>query len=362
MYCKADYSQLRAQTPFSFQTTVAINGLIALAESGCSMREFNTVPAAVIEVYRRGRPAARARFGDRIALAGLMTPPISYGHLNVLGAELLFPDDGEVAVAPLAGSMAEAIRILRQPREMRNSGRLPFYLDFQRQLEAAFPGEKCGLVFKPEGPLTTGYLLRGMDFFTDLYEDRATFKVMMDAIVDSLIEYHQLMEELRGGRLPHASAGIADDIAAMIPASLWPELVMPYWSRLLVALSNGTVSAHCEGLHPEQLPLLEEIGLNFYDPSISPVLTPELVAQHCRIPFAWLLPVYQVPNMSCDEVRQFVMRAAAAGASRIFTILIFPPWTNRKKPGPLLRRARRSARIWLPVGPIKPSVGQENER
>lgn len=318
MYCKADYHQLRAQTPFSFQTTVTITGLIALSQSGCSMREFNTVPAAVIEVYRRGRPAARELFGEQIGLCGLMTPPISYGHLNVIGAELLFPDDGEVAVAPLAESMTEAIRILRLPRDMRNCGRMPFYLDFQRQLEEAFPGEKCGLVFKAEGPLTTGYLLRGMDFFTDFYDDPATFKEMMDAIVESLIEYHQLMASLRGEQLPLPNAGVADDVAAMIPASLWPELVMPYWRRLLAALSNGTVSAHCEGLRTEQLPLLEEVGLSFYDPSISPVLTPELVAQHCRIPFAWLLPVYQVPQMSCEAVREFVISAAAAGASRIF--------------------------------------------
>ena len=128
------------------------------------MRTFYTVPDAVIEVYRRGRPAARELFGGKIGLCGLMTPPISYGHLNTLGAELLFPEDGEVAVAPMAGNMDEAIRILRQPRDMRNSGKLPFYLDFQRRLEDAFPGEKCALIFKPEGPLTTAYLLRGMDF------------------------------------------------------------------------------------------------------------------------------------------------------------------------------------------------------
>lgn len=325
MYCKADYSQpLRDQTPFSFQATVTVNGLIALAGSGCSMREFNTVPEAVIEVYQRGRHAARELFGEKIGLCGLMTPPISYGHLNTLGAELLFPEDGEVAVAPLASSMTEAIRILRQPRDMRKSGQLPFYLDFQRRLEEAFPSEKCALVFKPEGPLTTGYLLRGMDFFTDFYDDPVTFKLMMDAIVDSLIEYHQMLADLNGRHLPMENAGIADDVAAMIPASQWPELVMPYWSRLLSALTNGTVSAHCEGLHPEQLPLLEEIGLRYYDPSISPVLTPELVSQHCRIPFAWLLPVFQVPRMSCEEVRRFVLRAATAGASDIFYNISLP--------------------------------------
>lgn len=332
MYCKADYRQLRSQTPFTFQVTVTVNALIALARTGCSMREFNTCPEAVIEVYRRGRRVARERFGEKIGLAGLMTPPISYGHLNVLGAELLFPEDGEVAVAPMAGSLDEAIRILRQPRDFLRSGRLPFYLDFQRQLEAAFPGEKCGLVFKPEGPLTTAYLLRGLDFFTDLYEDPEGCKAMLDAIVDSLIVYYQLLETLRGGGgLPLATAGLADDVAAMIPASLWPELVMPYWSRLLSALSTGTVSVHCEGLHTEQLPLLEELGLSFYDPSISPALTPELVAGHCRIPFAWLLPVYHVPQLSCAEVERFVLRASAAGASRVFYNINLPALDQPEK-------------------------------
>ncbi|NLZ63531.1 MAG: hypothetical protein GX902_06950 [Lentisphaerae bacterium] len=323
------------------------------------MRTFYTVPDAVIEVYRRGRPAARELFGGKIGLCGLMTPPISYGHLNTLGAELLFPEDGEVAVAPMAGNMDEAIRILRQPRDMRNSGKLPFYLDFQRRLEDAFPGEKCALIFKPEGPLTTAYLLRGMDFFTDFYDDPVTFKRMMDAIIDSLIEYHQMLADLNGKKLPAGSARIADDVAAMIPASLWPELVIPYWSRLFSALTDGKVSAHCEGLHPEQLPLLEELGLEFYDPSISPALTPELVSQHCRIPFAWLLPVFQVPQMSCDQVRQFVLRAAAAGASYLFYNISSLPTLQQPEKALAFVEAANQVKEHLAAGGTRQALPQE---
>ena len=168
-----------------------------------------------------------------------------------------------------------------------------------------------------------------------------------------------MLADLNGKKLPAGSARIADDVAAMIPASLWPELVIPYWSRLFSALTDGKVSAHCEGLHPEQLPLLEELGLEFYDPSISPALTPELVSQHCRIPFAWLLPVFQVPQMSCDQVRQFVLRAAAAGASYLFYNISSLPTLQQPEKALAFVEAANQVKEHLAAGGTRQALPQE---
>jgi hypothetical protein len=42
---------------------------------------------------------------------------------------------------------------------------LPFYLDYQRKLQEAFPDENVRFFFKAEGPLTTAYSLRRDGFF-----------------------------------------------------------------------------------------------------------------------------------------------------------------------------------------------------
>ena len=68
-------------------------------------------------------------------------------------------------------------------RTIRKSGQLTLLSGFPTPSEETLK-RKCALVFKPEGALTTGYLLRGMDFFTDFYDDPVTFK-LMDAIVDA---------------------------------------------------------------------------------------------------------------------------------------------------------------------------------
>jgi len=95
---RPDYDTARHKARFNWWASVGVGAYRELA--GVPIREFNLDPKACIEVYQTGRTRARELFGDQVSYAGPATPPVSYGHVNCLGAELLFPDGGEVNFRP----------------------------------------------------------------------------------------------------------------------------------------------------------------------------------------------------------------------------------------------------------------------
>jgi len=313
---RPDYTSARANAKFGWSVAGTQGALREL--TAVPIRDFNLDPSACIETYRRGRPLLRERFGDDVGLPGVSTPAVSYGHPNTLGAELVFPAGGEVGVRPLYGSLAEGIEALKQPVDFLSQGRAPFFLDFREKLRAAFPGEAVGLSFGAEGPITTAYELRGQAFYMDVMDDLPLAVRFLEAAVESVRRYHEALCALEGRPAVNPSGGgMCDDCASFLPPRLWPEVVLPAWERHFRGVTTGSRSAHVENLNAEQLPFLEDIGLSFFDPSISPRLTPSIVAAHCRVPFLWRLGSFHYTEMSAQEVEDFVYQSAADGASSV---------------------------------------------
>jgi hypothetical protein len=314
-----DYATARQKAGFAWHVGVAPGAYMAL--TGVPIRDYFLDPAACIEIYRKGRPLAREMFGEEVILAGPSTPAISYGHVNGLGSELCFPEGGEVAHTPIHGSLEEGIAALGTPVDFARAGMTPFYLDFRRRLQEAFPGENVGFSFALQGPITTAWELRGHEMFTDLMEYPDLMEEYLRKVTDSIAAYHHFRCGVLS--LPVISperAGMTDDVAAMVPPKLWGRLVLPAWERYYRAMTTGLRHAHVEDLRPIQLPFLEEIGLGKYDPSISPKLTPQLVAEGCRVPFMWRLGSFRYREMTEQDVEAFVFDAVAGGASEVFTV------------------------------------------
>lgn len=317
---KPDYATARQQAGFSWHVGVAPLAYMKLA--GVPIRDYFLDPAACIEVYRKGRPLARELFGPEVVLGGPSTPAISYGHVNGLGSELVFPEGGEVAHTPVHGSLEEGIAALAKPVDFARAGKTPFYLDFRRRLQEAFPGEEVGFSFGLQGPITTAWELRGHGFFTDLMEFPEKAADYLRCVTASIAEYHRFRCSVTGApAVNSARGGMTDDVASMVPPRLWGALVLPFWEQYYRTVTTGLRHAHVEDLRPAQLPFLEEIGLGKYDPSISPKLTPRLVAEGCRVPFMWRLGSFCYREMSERDVEGFVFDAAAGGASEVFTVM-----------------------------------------
>jgi len=322
MYRKPDYAT--ARNPKKFSWSASGSYLSCLALSGVPLRDFFLKPDACIEAYRVGREKQRQLFDPQdVSLPSPATPPVSYGHANGLGARLFFPEGGEVAVEHcFAHSLEEAMEALARPVDFASAGMAPFYLDFREQMMRAFPGESVGFSFGAEGPCTTAYELRGDAFFVDVMEEPARTKDLLSRINDSILGFEQFRLGVTGGKVFNESnASLCDDIAAMIPPRLWNEFVLPFWSDLFCRRTTGDVHAHVEDLKPAHLPFLEQIGLSYYDPSISHHLNPRIIADKCRVPFGWRLGGIHLPVLDAQDVEDFVFQSAADGASRVFTIL-----------------------------------------
>jgi hypothetical protein len=101
---------------------------------------------------------------------------------------------------------------------------------------------------------------------------------------------------------------------------MWPDFVMPFWDMFFKGPVPGRV-IHCEDMKPEQLHWLDELQVTDYDPGVSPVLIPARIAENTQVPFGWRLAGIHYGGMECADVRDFVYRAAADGASYAFTFV-----------------------------------------
>lgn len=315
-----NYETARAEAGFSWFVGSSQSALREVV--GIPIREFNLEVEACIEAYRKGRPLLKEMFGDDIQLPAPATPAISYGHVNGLGSELIFPDGGEVGHTHIYKSLEQGINALKKPVDFAVSGMAPFYIDFLEKMKTAFPGEEVGFSYGWEGPLTTAYELRGEAFFTDIFDNLALAQEFLRLTTESILEFCRFVCRLTNRPLISSEGTqMYDDIASMIPPYMWDEFVIPFWEKYFSGRTTGKRSAHVEDLRAAQLKYLERIGLSYYDPSISPKLNPEIISRECRVPFGWRLGSFHYRNMDSQDVRDFVFKAAADGASTVFTFV-----------------------------------------
>ena len=319
-YIRPDYGTARRDAGYRWSVRACYLAVMALAE--VPIRDFFLQPEACIRAYRQGRPLLYELFGDWLPSLAPATPPVSYGHVNCLGSDLLFPEDGEVAHTHPFATLDAALERLREPVDWATAGMAPFYLDFLEDMRAAFPGEHVGFGFGAEGPLTTAYELRGEGFFTDLFDEPQKAQEFLHLLTASIVDYRRWIAEVTGAEFPHPEAGgMADDLASFVPPYLYDDFVMPFWEQLYEGVTTGKRNAHIEDLRQAQLPYLEDIGLSFYDPSISHKLDPPMLRDTIRVPFGWRLGSFHYRDMDEQAVRDFVFQAAADGASSVFTII-----------------------------------------
>ena len=317
---RPDYGALRAEAGFSWFIGSTIYALLAVTGVPIG-RAYNLEPEIAIDVYRRGLPLFRRLFPDADAVPdpAIHTPAISYGHVNCLGSELLFPEVGEVGHTHIYGSLDEGIRALEQPVDWLESGMFPHYIAFRRTLQDAFPGHDIGLSFSYEGPLTTAWELRGDGIFYDLMDDVPRTQAFLTLVTESALDFSRA--RCRALDIPPvgATGHMCDDIASMVPADRFDELVLPFWHQYYEGMTTGRRRAHVEDLRADQLKHLEAAGLTYFDPSISPKLTPPIVRDRCRVPFGWRLGGFHYTSLDCAAVRDWVFQAVADGAAVFFT-------------------------------------------
>jgi len=193
MFQKPDYDVLREEAGFSWQVGTTVYALLGL--TGTPLGEYNLKPEACVEMYRKGWDLFRGVYPDAetFALPRVSTPSVSYGHANGLGAELLFPEHGEVAHTHIYASLEEGIEALKQPVDFASAGMAPFYLEYKAHLQKAFPEQQIGFGYGLEGPLTTAYELRGDGIFYDLMDEPELAGRFLALVTASIHEFWRFL-------------------------------------------------------------------------------------------------------------------------------------------------------------------------
>jgi hypothetical protein len=264
-------------------------------------------------------------FGDLFPMRRPSCAPISYGHLICLGAEAVFPENGEPNIKPFTGSIDEAIRILNRCRGMDFSQNEMYrhYLGVWEQLKDSFPDQDIPFEgFNHQGPVTSAVLMRGQDFLCDLYDEPDKCAEYMRIMTDSIIEFIKQNRNLNGR--PEISNGsfVCDDFASLIAPDMWGEFVIPFWNRLYSGISNGGGRAmHVEDCAPGHLKYFKDAGITHFQPSVSDKITLRDIKDNLDpdITYDWLLYSYYITDMTDIQVQKWVDDTVSTGVSVVRT-------------------------------------------
>lgn len=272
---------------------------------------------AVVEAYQVGRPRAEAIFGPDVSYAGPNFGHISYGHINCLGAPLHYAEGGEVGFLPFCDNLADAMKAARRPVNWETAGEMSFFLHLWDQVRRRFPEHTITFdSFRSQGPFTTAWALRREGFFLDLYDDPEGCRQYLDAIVDSIIDFRRFIERVNHIP-PDRDIGVTDDIAALLNPVQWEQFVVPVMERFFSGLEARYRWVHIENLTRPRLHFLDDLKVDFFNPSVSQHINAADVRDNCHCEFDWLLNPMQVRDYSTDQTISYIQMAARDGASAL---------------------------------------------
>ena len=263
-------------------------------------------------------------FGD-LRLGPVTGPPLSYGHIICLGAPVTYPENTEPNVKPVLSSIDEGIELLETKKDIDYSQHplAIHYREMCNYLKEQFPDynvQFSGMGY--EGPITSAILLRGQDFIYDVLDEPEKAKKFLALLTDSVVNFCYFVNRENG--VPEVNprgAGLCDDFSSLISPDMWPEFVIPYWTRYFESITTetGRRFLHCENLAPAHLKYFKDARISHFQPSVSPMLTIENVKANTDVPFDWLLYAFRITGMSDDEIEEWVDNTVKEGITRIRT-------------------------------------------
>lgn len=260
---------------------------------------------------------ARKRFHERFGTApiGVGSDPPAYIGVAVLGAELVFPTDDPPQIRGYPLRDAAVIDCLELPEDYYGTPAMRPYREIYEWMKTQVQ-EPVGLGAGIEGPITSAKLLRGQNFFADLYLHPAAAHRLLDLVTESYIQFSRANRRLRGQPEQQGGIGLCDDFAGLISPQLWPEFVVPYYERIYAAFGEGPRSMHSELLRPGHLRFLLDLGVTSFDPGQDQYFTVPLIRETAPgLHFTWNVPTIRyMKEATPAAIVAFCRQAVAEGA------------------------------------------------
>ena len=293
-----------------------------------SMKDFFFDKEACAKAWKQGRARLKEYFGDILPMRAPTGAPLSYGHLVCIGAPLATPEHTEPNIRPFVSSIDEALEVVQRAQEIHFEDQpiIQHYLEVWEYLKKAFPEDNIAFAGPGyEGPITSAVLMRGQDFFCDIYDEPDQCREFLERLTDNIIQYALFISRINGvTELKKTSCSLADDFASLISPDMWDEIVIPSWNQYYEGQSVPGCKrfVHVEGLSPSHLPKLKLAKIHHYQPSVSNrICLEDAVKQRGQAydVFDWLLYAYRVTEMSDEEIQAWVDCTAAAKVATIRT-------------------------------------------
>ena len=293
-----------------------------------AMYDFLKDPVKCGDAWELAKEKFYKEFGDTLPLYTVAPHPVAYMHLAAMGGKIDM-HGGEPSIRPFASDIDEALELARKyesfdystMREVDERAEMCAYLQkrFPEENVSSFAG------FGHEGPITTAVLMRGADFYCDMYEEPEKCRELLELIARGTGRHANFVRLKSGGKINDYAYSICDDFAALIPPNMFDEFVLPYWYMFGDATTLDTPRRfflHCEGLSPKHLNVLPNAHINHFQPSVSPLLSlPDMTPWIGKAynEFDWLCYAFNVVNMSDEEIEKFISDSLEAGACLVRT-------------------------------------------
>ena len=281
--------------------------------AGTKLGAYYTDGATMLHTQLTAREILRARFG--CAPVRVVADPPAYIGVAVFGAELVFPEDDPPQIRGYPLRDVAAIDRLKIPPVYYATSAMRPYWDIYEWMQTQV-SEPVGLGTGIEGPITSAKLLRGQDFFSDLYLHPSAAHRLLEVVTESFIAFSRENRRRRGVPEDQGGTGICDDFAGLISPAMWPEFVVPYYERIYAAFGDGPRSTHSELLRPGHLRFLLDLGLTSFDPGQDQYLTVSSIREAAPgLPFTWNLhTIRDMKEGTPERIAALCRQAIAAGA------------------------------------------------
>ncbi|HOD93996.1 MAG TPA: uroporphyrinogen decarboxylase family protein [Clostridia bacterium] len=317
---KPDYTTLKDKSEFVWYVNMSYYTMAELAD--VTLNDLFTNYKASLKLYSKEnfeRFYSRFPMHDKLRKLNPATPPISYGHIDGLGVELVFPEgNGEVNYKRSDRTYAEWIKILCNEIDFSKQGLAPYYLEYKDKMSKAMDNRKIGFSYGYEGPITTAYTMMDLKLYYDLYDEPDLLKEFLRMLSISITQFKKFHCDANGSDYKNTSY-MCDDCAALISADMWEDFVIPYMDIVYSDVGASKRSLHSEGMIYKHLKSLETLGITWFDPSVSPKLDPLIISKNCAVPFIWRMCEIYHSLLDKELAMDFVFSAVRDGANGLFT-------------------------------------------
>ncbi len=283
---------------------------------GGKLGEYYRNPEVMLKTQLEAREIFHQLYG--LPKRGVGPSYSSYVEASQLGVEVIFPEDNVPMVkGPVMAHAKDVYRlkILNPFREGLMAKAIETYKFMKQEVGNSIPVGLGGT----EGPVTTAVIVRGQDFFVDIFLHPKEMHKLLELVTEASFLIRRTIEKVTGE--PIRSTGIADDFSGMLSPDQYQEFAFPYQKQIYDAFGKEGSRLHSELLRKEHLKFLPELGVIHYDPGCDQYLeVRDLVEEIPEIPFSFNLKTSQDMMQGTPEsIRAKYVQAVEEGAPEIYT-------------------------------------------